>query len=72
LFDCRGTPRPYRRTDHHVAAARTGNGTANQQQVTLDIDAHDLQRLLGPRHRAHVARHPFAGEYATGILSHTD
>src|SRR5690606_27517604 len=42
------------------------------QQLALGVDPGDDQVLHGPGDRAHVARHPLAGEDPAGILCHAD
>src|SRR5687767_795857 len=59
-------------THDHLTARGTGNGAADQQQVALGIDAHDLQILDGATDLAHVAGHALAGKHATRGLALTD
>src|SRR5690606_36334440 len=60
------------RANDHLTARRAGDGTANQQQVALGIDANDLQVLDRATTHAHVARHALTGEDATWRLTLTD
>ena len=62
----------HRRTHDHLTARCARNGAADQQQVALGIDAHDLQVLDGATDLAHVAGHALTEEHATRRLALTD
>src|SRR6185437_5220829 len=61
-----------RRTDDDLAALRTGHGAADEEQIALDIDLHDLEILRRAAHHAHVAGHPPALEHAARGLALAD
>ena len=56
--------RAHRRLHGHVTTARAGQRAADQQQLALEVHAHDLDVLHGAIRGAKVARHALAGEYA--------
>src|SRR4051794_33687589 len=51
----------------HDAVAGAGHRAAQQQQVARDVDAHDLEALLGDALVAHLAGAANALEHARGI-----
>ena len=60
------------RENHDLAVLGTRNGTLDQQQLALGVDACDFEVLGRDGDVAHVTGHALARENTTRILRHTD
>src|SRR5204862_3441217 len=62
----------YRRTNHHVAASRSGNCTADQNHFFRFTNLHDLKILNGHALVAKMARHAhvFPNPSRSGTVTH--
>src|SRR4051812_36770084 len=72
LLGCARPGRTRGRQYHQVPTAGAGYRAANEQQLALGVDAHDLEILNGAVRRAVMTRHLLSREHTAGILRHAD
>ena len=55
--------------DDHIATPGTGNGTLDEQQITLGIDAHDVEPDMLCMAKGIASGFPFAGLGMRGSIA---